>query len=170
MSLPTIEKANLLEESSRKKSQLDDENVIEYYQHTADAGDANAQNVIGNIFYYGARGVAQDYSMARRYFYQAAAQGNAVSMAYLGQIYVDGLGVAQNNETALEYFRKASEMGNPAGIHGLGYMYFHGLGVKKDVQLALSYFKKAAAAGYAESMFFLGTLYQSTLLFPHYSH
>eukprot|EP00475_Leptophrys_vorax_P044083 TRINITY_DN8701_c0_g1_i1.p1 TRINITY_DN8701_c0_g1~~TRINITY_DN8701_c0_g1_i1.p1 ORF type:complete len:744 (-),score=149.93 TRINITY_DN8701_c0_g1_i1:1333-3564(-) len=157
--LPTIERASLLDESSRKKAVDEDENVVQYYHHTADAGDVNAQVAVGHMYYFGARGLQRNYNIARNYYMQAANQGNTVAMAQLGQMYVDGHGVDQSNETALEYFKKASKKGSAPATFGLGYMYFHGFGVKKDLELAFKYFKMAADAGYAEAQFSLGTMY-----------
>jgi SEL1 protein len=159
--LPSIEITSLLDQSSRKKSPTDDEDVVQYYHHNADAGDMNAQLTLGHMYYFGIRGVQRNYQVANRYYSFAAAQGNAAAMAQLGQMHVDGLGVVQSNETAIQYFKKASEKGNAHATYGLGYMYFHGFGVPKDLKLAYKYFKAAADAGYAEAQFSLGTMYYS---------
>jgi TPR repeat protein len=163
-SLATIERAVLLDESARKKAVDEDESVVQYYMHSADAGDLNAQVAVGHMNYYGARGVQRNYNRARDYYNLAANQGSATAMAQLGQMYVDGLGVDQNNDTALEYFKKASKKGNAAATYGMGYMYFHGYGVKKDLDLAFKYFKSAADAGHADAQFALGTMYFSKCL------
>ena len=53
-----------------------------------------------------------DQHNALNYFQQAADAGNAVAMAFLGKMYLEGgEAVAQNNETALRYFKKAAGLG-----------------------------------------------------------
>ena len=71
-----------------------------------------------------------DHNNALHYFQQAADAGNAIAMAFLGKMYLEGGdAVAQNNETALKYFKKAAALGNPVGQSGLGLMYLYGKGV-----------------------------------------
>jgi SEL1 protein len=157
--LQNIEIASLLDQSSRKKSATDERDVVQYYQHNADAGDLNAQLTIGHMNYFGARGVRRNYQVAHRYYSYASAQGSTTAMAQLGQMYIEGLGVQQNNETAMQFFKRASEKGSPHAHYGLGYMYYHGYGVPKDLKVAYKYFKAAADGGYAEAQFVLGTMH-----------
>jgi SEL1 protein len=157
--LQNIEITSLLDPSSRKKSSTDERDVVQYYQHNADAGDLNAQLSVGHMNYFGARGVRRNYQLAHHYYSYASAQGSPTAMAQLGQMYVEGLGVQQNNETAMQYFKRASEKGNPQAHYGVGYMYLHGYGVQKDLKLAYKYFKAGADGGYAEAQFALGTMH-----------
>jgi TPR repeat protein len=62
-----------------------------------------------------------DHRQAMNYFTQAAESGNAVAMAFLGKIYLEGSDVVeQNNDTAFAYFKKAADLGNPVGqVHYL---------------------------------------------------
>ena len=62
-----------------------------------------------------------DHRQAMNYFTQAAESGNAVAMAFLGKIYLEGSDVVeQNNDTAFAYFKKAADLGNPVGqVHFL---------------------------------------------------
>ena len=48
-----------------------------------------------------------DHRQALNYFVQAADSGNAVAMAFLGKMYLEGSDIVnQNNETAFMYFKK----------------------------------------------------------------
>ncbi len=140
-----IEKARLTDEHARTGGSSlgghgaadDDEDVIQYYQQSADNGDVGAQLALGQLSLYGARGVEQNPERAARYFRAAAAQGNTEAMSALGQMHVQGLGVEQENDTALEYFKRAAEKGNSNAQNGLGFMYLHGQGVKQDQKEAL---------------------------------
>ena len=71
-------------------------------------------------------------------------EGNAIAMAFLGKMYLEGgEAVAQNNETAFKYFKTAAGLGNPVGQSGLGLLALYGKGVEKDYKKAFEYFQKA---------------------------
>lgn len=132
-----IEKARLADERSRSVPPEEDEDVIQYYQHSAENGDVAAQVALGQLHFYGARGFEQNPERAARYFRAAAAQGDTSAMSSLGQMHVQGLGVPQNNETAFKYLSEAAEKHNAGAQNGLGYLYLHGQGTKQDYKLAM---------------------------------
>ncbi|MEM9621720.1 MAG: caspase family protein [Pseudomonadota bacterium] len=76
----------------------------------AQAGDAEAQTILGEMFEQGL-GVGPDYAAARRWYTQAAAQNSARALTNLGNLYERGLGVARDQAIALSYYRQA--MGLP---------------------------------------------------------
>lgn len=119
-------------------------------------------NLRYNHLRLGGRGIALDHQKALQYFTQAANAGNAVAMAFLGKIYLEGSeNIKADNETALKYFKKAADLGNPIGQSGLGIMYLQGKGVPKDTAKALSYFTKAADQGWVDGQLQLGNMYFS---------
>ena len=69
----------------------ENEDVLMYYEHSAENGDVNAQSMLGQLYYYGARGVKQDYTLALRYFEKAASQGDAGAMSNLGHMFAQGV-------------------------------------------------------------------------------
>jgi SEL1 protein len=73
-----------------------------------------------------------DHRQAMNYFTQAAESGNAVAMAFLGKIYLEGSDVVeQNNDTAFAYFKKAADLGNPVGqVHFLT-TFMGGMNIEK---------------------------------------
>jgi len=154
-----VERARLADERARSVPPEEDEDVIHYYQHSAENGDVAAQVALGHLHFYGARGFEQNPERAARYFRAAAAQGDAAAMSSLGQMHVQGLGVAQNNATAFKYLSDAAARHNPAAQNGLGYLHLHGQGTAKDYKAALGWFKKAADQGHAEAQFNLGAMY-----------
>ncbi len=64
---------------------------------------------LGQLHFYGAKGVSRDEALAAQYFQKAAAQGDAGAMTNLGHMHLSGVGVEQNNETALTYFKQAAD-------------------------------------------------------------
>lgn len=154
-----IERVRLSDEVGKSQSPEEDQDVIEYYMHSADNGDVAAQVALGNLFLYGARGVEQSPALALEYFKTAAEQGDASSLSQLGKMYLRGIGVEQNNETALEYFTQAAKEGHSQAQNGLGYMALHGHSGAVNIQVALKNFKAAAEKGLAEAQFNLGEMY-----------
>lgn len=73
----------------------------------AEAGDAQAQNYVGEIFEKGL-GQEPDYESAVAWYAKAAAQGLSRAQINLGYMYEKGLGVGANVTAALNWYRKAS--------------------------------------------------------------
>jgi len=155
-----IEKVRLTPDNPQggKRSAADDD-VIQYYEHSARKGSVDAQLTLGHLSYHGARGVPADVTRAFQFYAKAAAAGEPAAYSHLGHMYGQGIGVEQDNATAIEYFRKGAAKGHAPSQNGLGYMYMHGYGVKQSHTKALGFFKQAAEKGNAEAHFNLGAMY-----------
>ncbi len=77
----------------------------------AEAGDADAQNYVGEIYLKGL-GTEPDYGKAREWFEKAAAQGSRRARINLGYLYEQGLGVDRDMARALNLYREASGIDN----------------------------------------------------------
>jgi uncharacterized caspase-like protein len=75
----------------------------------AQAGDAVAQNYLGEIYERGL-GTEPDYVQARHWYELAAEQGNTAAQFNLGKLYETGLGVAVDAEQALRWYRSAANL------------------------------------------------------------
>ena len=84
----------------------------------ADAGDADSQNIIGNIYSNGEY-VEQDYKKAFDYYQKAAVQGHLWGMYNLSGCYVSGQGTDLDLLKAGEWLRKAAEGGLQEAIDTL---------------------------------------------------
>lgn len=73
----------------------------------ATAGDAEAQNYVGEIYHKGL-GTDPDYAQAAVWYEKAAAQGSKRAQINLGALYEQGLGVPQDMNRALNLFRQGS--------------------------------------------------------------
>eukprot|EP01135_Chromosphaera_perkinsii_P000357 Nk52_evm4s78 gene=Nk52_evmTU4s78 len=159
-----IEKARLSAEEDRiRATSMSQEDIIQYYQYTADRGDVQAEVLMGQLYYQGGHGLRADPQKAFSYFHAASQNGNAEAMAFLGQMYMMGKGVQQNNLTAFQYFTAAASQGITAAHNGLGYLYLHGMGVKRDYEEAVKYFQKAADGKNADGKLNLGNMYYNGL-------
>lgn len=83
------------------------QSALRVWQAQADAGNAEAQVVVGEIYERGL-GTAPDYKQAAEWYRKAALQGNASAQRHLGYLYEQGLGVEQNMLTALDLYRKST--------------------------------------------------------------
>jgi len=100
-----------------------------------------------------------EYLSAFPYFYDAADQGDVLSLFFLGYMNYAGMGIPQNYETALRYFKKAADLGSPDAQNSLGFMYDYGIGVEQSYEKAVNYYQLAAEQGDTSAQFNLGTLY-----------
>ena len=78
----------------------------------ARAGDAQAQNLVGEIFQKGL-GVPPDYAAAAIWHRKAALQGHSAAAVNLGFLYEKGLGVEQDPVEAFGWYRKAAGIVEP---------------------------------------------------------
>ncbi|MXS84835.1 sel1 repeat family protein [Nitrosomonas sp. HPC101] len=121
----------------------------------AEAGDAEAQNGLGSMYFSGeavshdARGnpLDKDPEAAAGWFYRAAEQGHADAQFNLGLLYFTGEGVAQDKTKAVELFTQSAEQGNIDAQNNLGVIYLLGEGVEQNTDKAVEWFKKAAEQG-----------------------
>jgi hypothetical protein len=77
----------------------------------AEAGDADAQNYVGEIYLKGL-GTEPDYAKAREWFEKAAAQNSRRARINLGYLYEQGLGVDRDIAKALNLYGEASGVSN----------------------------------------------------------
>lgn len=125
----------------------------------AEAGDVDAQEVVGTWYMYGTNGVKRDYAQARKWLERAAAQEQDMALAGLAFLYVNGWGVPKDFVKAHGYYIRAARKNNVHALHGLGVMYANGHGVRKDPVVAAQWYRKGAEAGSTESMNNLAGLY-----------
>ena len=103
--LALLERANTLFANKQYKES------IPLYEQVANAGNAEAQNKLGNSYYNG-WGVAQDYTQAAKWYKKAAEQGSDAAQNNLGFCYENGYGVTKDINQAVEWYKKAADQGN----------------------------------------------------------
>jgi TPR repeat protein len=128
-----------------KPSEEGSENA-EYLQKLAEAGNMDAQNQLG-LLYYDGRGVPQNFKQASVWFRKAAEQGHAGAQVNLGTLYSSGYGVSENNQEALFWFRKAAAQRDALAFAKLGRMYEQGREVPRDLVQAHMWYNLSAAHG-----------------------
>jgi len=118
-----------------------------YLRKAAKRGHAEAQNLLGELYYHGNGSCTENHYEAARWYRRAAEQGNASGQYNLGYMYYTGKGVSQNYNETVKWYRKAAEQGNARAQNSLGWMYENGVGVSKDISESVKWYKKAAKQG-----------------------
>ena len=141
-------------------SDEEDDVPFEILLKRAEDGDAEAQNELGECYYYGEK-VEENMDQAVFWFMKAAEQGDADAQYSLGWCYEHGEGVEKDKKKALEWFMKSAEHGNAEAQNDLGWCYDIGEGVEKDEYKAFEWYKKSAEQGLAKAQCNLGWYYYS---------
>lgn len=148
-----------LAEGEQALKRRDYRSALAEFAPLADAGDAQAQFYVGELYLRGL-GVSRDESKAAGYLERAAAQNSARAQSVLGLLYLQGRGVAKDEAKAAELIRRAADAGLPDAQHNLGILARDGrAGLQKDGAVALQWFRAAAEQGYAPAYASLGEAY-----------
>jgi hypothetical protein len=113
----------------------------------AEAGEAQAQFVLGLAYEYGFGGLERDLAEALRWHTRAANQGVGLVESWVGDFYYDGIGVPVDNAEALAWYRRASGHGYPPATRFVADFHLAGLATARDPVQAASWYEKAAAQG-----------------------
>ncbi len=140
--------------------QCDFTRAFEQFTKGAQAGDANAQVMLGRMYYKG-KGTEQDCEQARRWFQAAIDQNNGDAYAWMSDIYVEKNCGEVDYEKALELIRKSIDLGSAYGMNNLGYLYKNGFGVKQDYNEAVKWYRMSAEQGDPVGQTDLGYMYQN---------
>ena len=100
-------------------------NLIKNNQHkealllllNIDSKNSDIENLIGEIYHFGGKGVVIDFKKAFFWYEKAFKNGNKEAPNHLGRIYCNGEGVSIDFEKAAYWYKKAYEMGNKVAKH-----------------------------------------------------
>ena len=126
----------------------DEERSLELARESSGKGSRYGQYALGQLYRYGAGGVADAQAVAL--YRLAAAQNLDEAQNDLGNMYWKGLGdvgVARDDAEALRWFQLAAAQGHPVALYWVAYCHGQGLGVAADVAEAIRWYRRAQAAG-----------------------
>lgn len=124
--------------------------ATEWFQKSADAGYAPAQNAIG-VAHSKGFGFPLNDEIAWEWLQKAAAQDYAPAITNTGAFHTKGFNNKQNYSAALAAFVGAEILGDPVAMTQIGVMYYHGYGVVDNLQQAEAWYQKGLAAGDIEA-------------------
>ena len=167
------------ESKSQRPHSLGDLKTV---KRLAEQGDADAQHVLG-LMYYTGESVEKDYQSAVKWYTLAAKQGHPDAQYHLGRMYRFGWGISFDTREefkgeglglesgfdhplgdpgeAVKWFTLAAQQGVVTAQNELGRMYRWGDGVETDYREAVKWYTEAAEAGDADAQYRLGVMYAS---------
>jgi enhanced entry protein EnhC len=140
-----------------KYSLLQDKNpeqAIRWFKQAASVGDVNAQMFMAAAYLYGI-GVKKNDDVARRFYIDAAKNGNAIAQFALAENFINSRH-SGNGKLGLIWLNKSANNGNPRAQTMLGRLTIEGKLVTKNKDAGIELLTKAAAQNYAPAMVALG--------------
>ena len=110
----------------------------------ADAGDAEAQYIVGMVYRLDVVKNTENMKTAIEWIRKSAEQGYAAAQNSLGMLYVSGVGLAQSDMQGFGWVQKAANSNDAIAQYNLSMMYLAGIGVKADENKAFELAKKAS--------------------------
>eukprot|EP00287_Rhodomonas_sp_CCMP768_P015643 CAMPEP_0196757584 /NCGR_PEP_ID=MMETSP1091-20130531/103740_1 /TAXON_ID=302021 /ORGANISM="Rhodomonas sp., Strain CCMP768" /LENGTH=673 /DNA_ID=CAMNT_0042106367 /DNA_START=36 /DNA_END=2055 /DNA_ORIENTATION=+ len=141
------------------KKQSSEKQEIEKLRKKAEAGDAVAQNQMGDLHWDGLHGVEKNQETAFEWFSKAAEQGNADAEYSMGFAFLSGQGAGRDLEQGRTMLHRAAEKGHAKSMRQLAQVHFSGMGVPQSTAKAVELWSQAASAGDVDSIAILGKLY-----------
>lgn len=136
-----------LEEGRAALDRKDGKAALAQLKPLAQKGDAEAQNLMGRLYFYDVPGVPKNYPVAARWFRRAADQGHAAAQYKLGGMVFAGRGLPQDDRLAVHWWRLAAEQGHAECQNNLGALFANGRGVPQDRVFAYALQALALANG-----------------------
>lgn len=131
--------------------------VFRWYQRAAEAGDVEAQFMLGLQYEQGLRGEVPDLERAERWFRQAAEGGNALAQFRLALL-LQGRTAAAARTEAVRWLTDAAEQGLADAQFNLAIALETGVGTASDEAAAIAWYRAAADQGMPQAMYNLGGL------------
>lgn len=117
--------------------------LVEVYEDETEAGNAEAANNLGALYYTGRAG-ERDYAKAMGYYQIAALCGDPDAQENLGYCYYYGRDTAVNYEKAFHYFALGAFEGRIRSLYKIGDMYRNGYYVNRSPVEAFRIYSRCA--------------------------
>ncbi|MBX9465752.1 MAG: sel1 repeat family protein [Aquamicrobium sp.] len=138
--------------TSRDQSPEGMKKAVTYYEKAAEAGLADAQYAMAQIYEQGFGGKPVDMDEARRWLELAAAQNFDTAQIQLGTWLVEGVGGERDQEAGFSWLLRAARAGNPAAQNRIAKLYRAGIGVEPDRVTAAAWYLRARRAGLVDAI------------------
>lgn len=125
----------------------------------AEEGNVDSQLMLGYLYLYGDKDIAQNYENAFKYYSMAAEQNDRIAVNNLGSLYYSGIGTERSTVKAAQMFEKAVALGNSEAAVNLAFIYLTGMGLPKDYAKSMQLFQIAAEDENPTAEFMLGYAY-----------
>jgi uncharacterized protein len=134
---------------------------LDKLKRRAEAGEADAAFVVGDIYDQGRCGVARNLDQALEWYYLAEKLGQGDAINNIGSMHHHGDGPFEADlARARDYYERGAAAGCGMASGNLARLYAAGRGgLKVDQRKAMVFFRKAAALGDGNAMVGLGYRY-----------
>jgi len=154
-----VNTVRLTDEEAMKQQTSEEEDLFHWLKLQATNGVYSAQRNMGQLLYWGQKGVQRNLEAAFKYYEEAAATGDDRALYDYGLVLLRGHGTEQNDENdarGVEALERAVEQDNPQAMNTLGWYYS-----VKDVNFtkATEYYERADELGSIDATYNLGHLY-----------
>lgn len=114
-------------------------------------GDMEAAVHLGNLYYNGPDGNAQNAQEALPYWQRSVDNGNMSVANKVAYCYMAGIGCTENQREGFRYFQMNADHGDKDAQYEVGECYEEGIGCEKNPILAKRYYEKAALQGHGKA-------------------
>uniref|UniRef100_A0A3B4A7M1 Uncharacterized protein n=1 Tax=Periophthalmus magnuspinnatus TaxID=409849 RepID=A0A3B4A7M1_9GOBI len=120
----TVEVVHLTDEETLEQQTSEDHHIFQWLKFLAQKGEAQAEQMMGQMLFWGQQGVASDLHKAARHYQRGAElHEDPVSMYDYGIVLLQGQGVEKDIPKALVYLKKAMDRGSVPALSALGWYY-----------------------------------------------
>lgn len=127
------------------------EEARSYFERAAEAGVADGQYALSQLYAYG-RGVSEaSDTTARRWLHAAAVRGHDTAQVELGIWLINGRGGPSDASSGFRWLKGAAERGNAIAINRVAHLYRDGIGTGRDTAEAAKWAVLARRAGNADT-------------------
>lgn len=124
----------------------------------AEAGDAEAQYMVGEIYEKGII-TAADPDEAFRWYIRAAESGYEKAFGKAGYAYFKGIGADFEPDSALEWYRKAiDDVEDPEAMFFIGMELMSGESLEQDIYKGARLIREAAVRNHPDAMYEIGMI------------
>ena len=125
----------------------DEQYTLEKEMQRANAGNAEAMNLVGGYYIDGEMGLPLDTEEGLKWYHRAleagSGDGDGMAAYNIGTIYFTGDGVDKDIEKALDYFQKAAELEFVPAFFFMGCILMQ----RGEIEEAMLNYRKAAMCG-----------------------
>ena len=132
----------------------------------ARAGNANAQNQLGDAYFDGIE-IEQDPKQAFEWYFRAAVQGQGMAQYNVAYAYANGEGILRNLEEAVKWYSLSAAQDVTLAQYVLAKLLIDGQYVEQDLTKGLDLLQKASDQGLDLAQYDLGTIFLEGKIVVH---
>lgn len=133
------------------------EQAVKWFKKAASEGDVNAQLFMASAYLYGV-GVKKNVDIARKFYIDAAKNGNSIAQFALAENFLEGRH-SGNSKLGVIWLTKSAAQDNPKALTLLGSLSISGKWVEQDREKGIEMLTKAASQNYTPAMVKLGKVF-----------